>query len=74
MLRCYEVIQQMTLMEEGSQSASLSVSSTPHSPIGVLDAASLSYKRDDITVGSDANSHQFTPAAKKRKLSRPSIS
>ncbi|XP_008782336.2 cyclin-D3-1-like [Phoenix dactylifera] len=73
-LRCYEVIQQKTLMEESSQSASLSVSSIPHSPIGVLDAASLSYKRDDIAVGSHASSHQPTPAAKKRKLSRPSIS
>ncbi|XP_073117453.1 cyclin-D4-1-like isoform X2 [Elaeis guineensis] len=74
-LRCNEVIQRMTLMEkESSQSVSLSVSSVPHSPIGVLDAASLSYKRDDITVGSDANSNESTPAAKKRKLSRPSVS
>ncbi|EHA8588067.1 Cyclin-D3-1 [Cocos nucifera] len=74
-LRCYEVIQKMTLMEkESGQSGSLSVSSTPHSPIGVLDAASLNYKRDDITVGSAANSNESAPAAKKRKLSRPSIS
>ncbi|XP_017699255.1 cyclin-D4-1-like isoform X2 [Phoenix dactylifera] len=73
-LRCYEEIQAKTLAgKESSRSAGPSASFIPHSPIGVLDAASLSYKSDDITVGSHANSHQPTPAAKNWKLSRPSI-
>lgn len=73
--RCYEMIKKTKLMEkDNSKSATPLVSSIPHSPIGVLDAASLSYRSDDIAVGSHVNSHQSSPAAKKRKLSRPSIS
>lgn len=53
--------------------ASVQASSVPQSPIGVLDAACLSYKSDDTTVGSCANSAQNTPEpdTKKRKLNRP---
>ncbi|XP_072991779.1 cyclin-D2-2-like [Typha latifolia] len=74
-LRCYEVVQEMTLVKKRSNNnANPSVPSVPQSPIGVLDAACLSYRSDDITVGSHANSHQTSPATKRRKLSRPSIS
>ncbi|KAG1334623.1 Cyclin-D4-1 [Cocos nucifera] len=56
-LRCYEEIQAMTLVGmESSKSAGPKVSTIPHSLIGVLDVAFLSYKSDDITVGSHANS------------------
>ncbi|XP_077213183.1 cyclin-D3-1-like isoform X2 [Tasmannia lanceolata] len=68
-LRCYEQIQEMVLMSKPVKGVSASVSSVPQSPIGVLDAACLSYKSDDITVGSCANSHT-TPSPKRRKLNR----
>lgn len=49
--------------------ASGPVSSVPPSPIGVLDAACLSYKSDDTTVGSCSNSSQHnTPVTKRRRL------
>ncbi|XP_072972861.1 cyclin-D3-1-like [Typha angustifolia] len=70
-LRCYEVIQDMILMRTMSlKTANSPISSVPQSPIGVLDAASLSYKSDDITVGSHARCYQSSPANKRRKLSR----
>uniref|UniRef100_A0A5B6Z811 Uncharacterized protein n=1 Tax=Davidia involucrata TaxID=16924 RepID=A0A5B6Z811_DAVIN len=50
---------------------SASVPSVPQSPIGVLDAACLSYKTDDTTVGSCANSSHNSPDTKRRKLNRP---
>lgn len=46
-------------------------SSVPQSPIGVLDAACLSYRTDDSTVVSCANSSHYTPGTKRRKLNRP---
>lgn len=73
-LRCYEAIQEMGLMKkrhpkEPNASSSSSSSSVPQSPIGVLDAASLSYKSDDnTTVGSQPESQNSSPAAKRRKL------
>ncbi|XP_008802301.2 cyclin-D4-1-like [Phoenix dactylifera] len=74
-LRCYEVIQEIILMRNMPlKNVSSSVSSVPHSPIAVLDAACLSYKSDDITVGSHATCHQASPAGKRRKISRSSIS
>lgn len=62
MLKCIEVMHDLSLI---SRSVKTSGSSVPHSPIGVLDsAACLSYKSDDSTVGSCANSSHN----KKRKL------
>ncbi|XP_073004086.1 cyclin-D3-1-like isoform X1 [Typha latifolia] len=74
-LRCYEMIQDMALVNKRSNNtASPSVLSVPQSPIGVLEAAHLSYRSDDTPVGSNANPHQIYPSSKRRKLSRPSIS
>jgi len=67
-MRCYEVIQEVILMRGGP-----SVSSVPQSPNGVLDAACLSYKSDEMTVGLHANSHHSSPARKRRKICRPSV-
>ncbi|CAL9770968.1 unnamed protein product, partial [Musa acuminata subsp. burmannicoides] len=72
-LRCHEVIQEMALMKNGTY-ASTSVSAVPKSPIGVLDAACLSYKSDDTAVGSHANCDHSSPAAKRRKPNRASTS
>lgn len=67
-LKCYELIQEMILVSGGPvKGVNGSVQSVPQSPIGVLDASCLTYKSDDITVGSCASSHS-TPAAKRRKL------
>lgn len=63
--KCYEMIQELASISNGSvKRVSGSVSSVPQSPIGVLDAPCLSYKSEDITVGSCTNS----PASKRRKL------
>ena len=73
-MRCYEVIQEVILVRGGSvKNASPSVSSAPQSPNGVLDAACLSYKSDEMTVGLHANSHHSSPARKRRKICRPSV-
>ncbi|KAJ4967461.1 hypothetical protein NE237_019310 [Protea cynaroides] len=73
-LKCLELIQDESLIS-GSVKAAATPSalapSVPQSPIGVLDAACLSYKTDE-TVGSCANSSHTSPDAKRRKLNRPS--
>lgn len=69
------MIQEMTLMKNRRyKKGGSSVSTAPKSPIGVLDAACVSYESDDITVGSHANCHPSSPAAKRRKLNRSSSS
>lgn len=75
-MRCYEVIQEVILMRSGAaKSVSPSFTSVPPSPNGVLDAACMSFKSEDnMTVGSHANSHHSSPASKRRKISRPSVS
>lgn len=68
-LKCIELMHDVSLISrcaKGCSSTAASVPLVPHSPIGVLDAAAcLSYKSDDTTVGSCANSSHN----KKRKLS-----
>ncbi|PIA56289.1 hypothetical protein AQUCO_00700551v1 [Aquilegia coerulea] len=70
-LKCIEFIRNVSLISESMKGAhSASVPSVPQSPIGVLDAACLSYKSDEVTVGSCANSSHSTPEAKRRKLNQ----
>lgn len=72
-LKCLELIKNLSLM---SVSASLSrnlMSLVPQSPDVVLDAACLSYKSDELTVGSYQNSsHNTCNIAKRTKPDRPS--
>ncbi|THU52189.1 hypothetical protein C4D60_Mb10t01370 [Musa balbisiana] len=71
LLACYEVIQDKVLMrKQSAKDVSPSASSVPQSPIGVLDAPSLSYKSDDATVVSHATCLGPSPASKRRKISR----
>ncbi|KAF2291611.1 hypothetical protein GH714_026159 [Hevea brasiliensis] len=70
-LKCIQLIHDMLLIGGTVKDASFSILSVPQSPIGVLDAACLSYRSDDTTVGSCANSSQNTPDAKRRRLNRP---
>ncbi|KAL5710854.1 hypothetical protein ACHQM5_021367 [Ranunculus cassubicifolius] len=70
-LKCMELIHGVSLTNGSSKGTQNSgpVSSVPQSPIGVLDAAAcLSYKSDELTVGSCANSSHSSPEAKRRKL------
>ncbi|KAA8528341.1 hypothetical protein F0562_035696 [Nyssa sinensis] len=71
-LKCVKLIQESSLIISGSaKDPSASVQSVPQSPIGVLDAACLSYKTDDTPAGSCANSSHNSPEPKRRKLNRP---
>lgn len=74
-LRCYEMIKEEIInSSEDSMSGFTSVLSLPQSPIGVLDAASLSYKRDELASDSQSSRQLSSPAAKRRKISRSYIS
>lgn len=70
--KCIEMIQDLTLVTETSNVASgRTRAQVPQSPVGVLDAACLSYKSDERTVGSCPNSSSHTetsPHTKRRKL------
>ncbi|XWS33384.1 hypothetical protein CRYUN_Cryun22dG0077500 [Craigia yunnanensis] len=70
-LKCVELMKDLSLIN-GSATANANVatassSSLPQSPIGVLDAACLSYKSDEITVGSFSNSSHSSPGIERRK-------
>lgn len=54
----------------GNGSNGLIQSSLPQSPIGVIDAACISYKSDETTVGTCANSSQYSENTKRRKLNQ----
>ncbi|GMI90996.1 hypothetical protein HRI_002768900 [Hibiscus trionum] len=68
-MKCVGLMHGMSLVGEST------VPFVPQSPIGVLDAACLSYKSDDtMVVGSYANSshtHTSPSSTKRRKLNRP---
>lgn len=68
-LKCIEMIQEISFYSGSVKvSNSAPLSSVPQSPIGVLDAAAcLSYKSDEQTVGSCANSSHSSPEANKRR-------
>ncbi|MBA0717479.1 hypothetical protein Golax_005293 [Gossypium laxum] len=73
-LKCVELMKDLTFINgDAAKTANVatqhsSVSTVPQSPIGVLDAAAcLSYKSDEITVGSCANSSHSSPDIKRRK-------
>lgn len=64
MIRCYAVIQDNAVMINSFfDNASPLVSSVPQSPIGVLDAACLSYKSDELTTTRHESNN-----SKRRKL------
>jgi cyclin D1/2/4 len=69
-IKCLNMIRDLSLISDSVKDSTASAPSIPQSPIGVLDAACLSYKSDEVTVGSCANSSHNTPDAKRRKLNR----
>ncbi|KAG4115004.1 hypothetical protein ERO13_D12G081500v2 [Gossypium hirsutum] len=73
-LKCVELMKDLTFINgDAAKTANVatqhsSVFTVPQSPIGVLDAAAcLSYKSDEIAVGSCANSSHSSPDIKRRK-------
>lgn len=72
MLKCLELMKDLSLISGSANRGSASASSVPQSPVGVLDAACLSYKSDEFTVGSCANSSHKSPDIKRRKPDNPS--
>ncbi|KAL0912404.1 hypothetical protein M5K25_018374 [Dendrobium thyrsiflorum] len=74
-LRCYKVIQEEIINGcEDPMSGIPSVLSLPQSPIGVLDAACLSYNSNESTSISQSSWYLSSPAAKRRKISMSSTS
>jgi cyclin D1/2/4 len=69
-LKCLKMIRDLSLVSDSVKDSTASVPTIPQSPIGVLDAACLSYKSDEATVGSCTNSSHNSPDAKRRKLNR----
>lgn len=67
-MKCVELINESSLLRWSFEGTSGSSQSLPRSPIGVLEAACLSYRSDGTTVGSCANSSHN---AKRRKLNIP---
>lgn len=68
-VKCLELIRDLSLMSVSANLGRNLVALVPQSPEGVLDAAAcLSYKSDELTVGSCQNSsHNNTPNAKRTK-------
>lgn len=65
------MIKGLMLIAEASDVANGAVAAAqpvPQSPIGVLDAACLSYKSDERTVVSGPSSTQISQDTKRRKL------
>ncbi|XP_008219387.1 PREDICTED: cyclin-D2-1-like [Prunus mume] len=69
-VKCVNLIHDMSLMSGAFKDASGSAQSVPQSPIGVLDAACFSYKSEESTVVSCANSFHNSSDSKRRKLNR----
>lgn len=68
-MKCLELIQDLTLVSGTSATTTAAGTSVPQSPNGVLEAACLSYRSGEGTVGSCPNSsHSNSPDAKRRKL------
>ncbi|KAK1361787.1 Cyclin N-terminal domain-containing protein [Heracleum sosnowskyi] len=65
-MKCIEMIQDLTLITETSNGRT--TTQVPQSPNGVLEAACLSYKSDERTVGSCPNSSHTSPDTKRRRL------
>ncbi|KAF7829294.1 cyclin-D4-2-like isoform X1 [Senna tora] len=69
--KCVELIRDLSLISVSANLGRNLVAMVPQSPDGVLDGACLSYKSDELTVGSCRNSSHNTPDAKRTKSDRP---
>lgn len=74
-LKCVELIRDLSMINVAVISGNKAVPFMPQSPIGVLDAGCLSYKSDELTVRSCPNSShnsQNPDTTKRSKLDGPS--
>ncbi|XP_057783857.1 cyclin-D4-2-like [Salvia miltiorrhiza] len=82
-VKCLEIIQDSSSSMSGASTTTTTSTITttvaarvamanvaPRSPNGVLDAACLSYKSDETTVGSCPSSSHTSPVTKRRKLDK----
>ncbi|CAN4097317.1 unnamed protein product [Withania somnifera] len=67
-LKCLELIQDLTLVSGTMTTATATTPTVPKSPNGVLEAAFLSFKSDETTVGSCPIASHKSPDNKRRKL------
>ncbi|KAL5177484.1 Cyclin-D4-1 [Glycine soja] len=68
-LKCLELIKDLSLIQDSANLGTNLASFVPQSPIGVLDAACLSSISDELTVGSYTDSSLNTPNSKRRRKS-----
>ncbi|KAK7282875.1 hypothetical protein RIF29_11974 [Crotalaria pallida] len=74
-LKCVKMVQELSQTTGIAKDNSIaSVPCVPQSPIGVLDALSLSFKSEDTNAGSCANTSHNCPDTKRRKLNKTSAS
>ncbi|KAI4314406.1 hypothetical protein L6164_027319 [Bauhinia variegata] len=71
-LKCLELVRGLSEGCVSSKVGSNTMPLVPQSPLGVLDTACLSYKSDELTVGSCPNSPHNCPITKRNKSERPS--
>ncbi|KAJ6730293.1 CYCLINS [Salix viminalis] len=69
-LKCFQLIHDLSLFGGSVKGTSASLVSVPQSPIGVLDAACFSYTSDHTTVEPCADSSHNSPDAKRRKIDK----
>ncbi|TKY69930.1 Cyclin-D4-1 protein [Spatholobus suberectus] len=69
-LNCVELIRDLSLINVAANLGS-KVPFVPQSPVGVLDAGCLSYKSDELTVGSCPKSSHNSPNPNTTKRSKP---
>ncbi|KAI4328147.1 hypothetical protein L6164_020528 [Bauhinia variegata] len=72
-LKCLELVRDLSLVCVSADLGSNSMPMVPQSPLGVLDASCLSYKSDELTVGSCPNSSHSSPITKRSKSERPDM-
>ncbi|XVF39611.1 hypothetical protein PTKIN_Ptkin01aG0047600 [Pterospermum kingtungense] len=73
-MKCVAMVHDLSLVGGGGsvKRGNAAVPSVPRSPIGVLDAACLSYKTDETTTTtSSTTTAHCSPSTKRRKLNRP---
>ena len=71
-LKCVELIRDLSLISVSANFGAKSTPFVPQSPVGVLDGGCLSYKSDELTVGSCPNSSHNSPNTKRSKSDGPS--
>ncbi|KAL1817628.1 hypothetical protein ACET3Z_020202 [Daucus carota] len=75
-VKCVKLMKRLSTLSSSLSAVSsngsngLTHSSLPQSPIGVIDAACISYKSDETTVGTCANSSHYSENTKRRKLNQ----